>query len=163
MKNKTIIGRLNNSEPAALARIGQGYSPSRRQIIVRQNWRGMLNFVPKFFKKKFRQNMAQKGIALLLTVIIISIVLLIATLIANIVITQLKLAGDINDSTTAIYAADSGVEWQLYQIRNGVSVPAPAMSNGATVSVTVVGASPNFTIKSLGSFRNVSRKFQVSF
>jgi len=48
MKNKTIIGRLNNLEPAALARIGQGYSPSRRQIIVRQNWRGMLFAAAKF-------------------------------------------------------------------------------------------------------------------
>jgi len=104
-----------------------------------------------------------KGIALLLTVVIISIVLLIAALIANIVITQLKLAGDINDSVAAIYAADSGVEWQLYQIRNGVSVTAPAMSNGATLSVTLTGAYPNFTIKSLGSYRTVSRQFEVNF
>jgi len=108
-------------------------------------------------------NNNQKGVALLLTTIIISIVLLIATLIANIVITQLKLAGDINDSTTAIYAADSGVEWQLYQIRNGASVPAPAMSNGATISTTVTGNSPNFTIKSLGAYKEVWRQFEVSF
>lgn len=108
-------------------------------------------------------NNNQKGIALLLTVIIISAVLLIATLIINIVITQLKLTGDINDSTSAIYAADSGVEWQLYQIRQGTSVPTPTMSNGATVSVTATGASPNFTIKSLGSYRAVKRQFEVSF
>lgn len=61
----------------------------------------------------------ENGIALLLTVVIISIVMLIAVLISNIVVAQLKLAGDINDSTAAIYAADSGVEWQLYQIRHG--------------------------------------------
>jgi len=48
MKNKTIIERINSLEPAALARIGQGYSPSRRQIIVRQNWWGMLSFITKF-------------------------------------------------------------------------------------------------------------------
>ena len=108
-------------------------------------------------------NNNQKGIALLLTIIIISVVLLIATLISNIVITQLKLAGDINDSTTAIYAADSGAEWQLYQIRQGTSVPAPTMSNGATVSATVTGSSPNFTIKSLGAYREVKRQFEVSF
>lgn len=111
--------------------------------------------------KTFNNN--QKGIALLLTMIIISIVLLIATLISNIVITQLKLAGDINDSTVAIYAADSGVEWQLYQIRYGASIPTPVMSNGATVFVTITGASPNFTIKSLGSYHTVKRQFEVSF
>ena len=107
--------------------------------------------------------MTQKGIALLLTIIIISIVLLIAALIVNVVVVQLKLAGDINNSTTAIYAADSGVEWQLYQIRSGASASAPAMSNGATVSATVTGTSPNFTIKSLGSYRAVKRQFEVSF
>ncbi|MDP3003998.1 MAG: pilus assembly PilX N-terminal domain-containing protein [Candidatus Azambacteria bacterium] len=109
----------------------------------------------------FKNN--QRGIALLLTVIIISVVLLITTLISNIVITQLKLAGDINDSVAAIYAADSGVEWQLYQIRYGVLISTPIMSNGATVSATVTGASPNFTIKSLGSYRTVKRQFEVSF
>jgi len=114
--------------------------------------------------KKFRQNAAkQSGIALLLTVIILSIVMLIAMLISNIVITQLKLAGDINDSVAAIYTADSGMEWQLYQIRNGVSVPAPVMSNGATISTTITGVAPNFTVKSLGSYRTVKRQFEVSF
>ncbi len=108
-------------------------------------------------------NNNQRGIALLLTVIIISVVILIATFIANIVITQLKLAGDINDSVAAIYAADSGVEWQLYQIRYGVSIPTPIMSNGAIVSVTLTGTFPNFTIKSLGSYRTVKRQFEVSF
>jgi len=105
----------------------------------------------------------EKGIALLLTVIILSVIALVAMLIANIVIIQLKLSGDINDSVAAIYAADSGVEWQLYQIRNGVSVPAPTMSNGAAVSATVTGAYPNFTIKSLGSYRAVKRQFEVNF
>lgn len=108
-------------------------------------------------------NNNQKGIALLLTVIIISIVLLIATLISNIVITQLKLAGDINDSVIAIYAADSGVEWQLYQIRYGASVPAPVMSNGASISTTIIGSYPNFTIRSLGLYGLVKRQLEVSF
>ena len=105
----------------------------------------------------------EKGIALILTVIISSIVLLIAGLIAGIVMTQLKLASDIGDSTIAIYAADSGIEWQLYQIRYGASVSTPVMSNGASISTTVTGNYPNFTIKSLGSYGLVKRQFEVSF
>ena len=105
----------------------------------------------------------EDGIALLITVVIISAVMLITSLIANIVIVQLKLASDINNSVSAIYAADSGMEWQLYQIRSGASVPAPAMSNGATISTIVTGSAPNFTIKSLGSFRTTKRQFEVSF
>lgn len=127
---------------------------------------GVLNFVPKFFKKKFRQNMAnnkESGIALLLTIIILSIVTLIAVLIANIVIVQLRLARDIGDSQAAIYAADSGIEWQLYQIKKGVSVASPIMSNGATVETKVIGEASNFTVKSLGSYQSVKRQFEVNF
>lgn len=113
--------------------------------------------------KKFKQNTAPKGIALLLTMIILSIVMLITVLITSIIATQLKLSSDINNSTAAIYAADSGVEWELYQIRQGVLVAAPAMSNGAAVTVAVTGNFPNFTIKSLGSFRTVKRQFEASF
>lgn len=113
--------------------------------------------------KKSVKNTSQNGIALLLTVVILSIVTLIVVLIANIVIVQLRLAKDIGDSQAAIYAADSGVEWQLYQIRKGIAVASPAMSNGATVETTVTGAAPNFTIKSLGSYNLVKRQFEVNF
>ncbi|MDO8676381.1 MAG: hypothetical protein Q7K16_01890 [Candidatus Azambacteria bacterium] len=111
--------------------------------------------------KKINKN--QSGIALVLTVVISSIVLLIAGLIANIVATQIKLASDIGDSTIAIYAADSGIEWQLYQIRKGASVLSPIMSNGASISTTVTGSFPNFTIKSLGSYGLVKRQLEVNF
>lgn len=114
-------------------------------------------------KRLNKSKNSENGIALILTVIVSSVVLLAAGLIANIVATQLKLASDIGDSTIAIYAADSGIEWQLYQIRNGASVPAPVMSNNASISTTVVGGYPNFTIKSLGSYGLVKRQLEVSF
>lgn len=112
---------------------------------------------------KFIKSNKENGIALLLTVIILSVVTLVAISIASIVVVQLRLVRDIDDSKAAIYAADSGVEWQLYQIRQGVSVSSPIMSNGATISTTVTGTVPNFTIKSLGSYRFVKRQFEVSF
>lgn len=112
---------------------------------------------------KFIKNNKESGIALLLTVIILSIVTLIAVSIANTVIVQLKLVGDMNDSKVAIYAADSGVEWQLYQLRMGDSVASPVMSNGAIIETTVTGTAPNFTIKSLGSYKSVKRQLEVSF
>ena len=84
-------------------------------------------------------------------------------LIATIVVVQFKLSTDVNNSVIAIYAADSGVEWQLYQIRTGPSVPAPTMSNGASISTTVIGSYPNFTIKSLGVYKEVRRQIEVNF
>lgn len=110
-----------------------------------------------------KDNQKQSGIALLLTVIILSIVTLIAVLIANIVIVQLKLAKDIDDSQAAVYAADSGIEWQLYQIKKGIVVSSPVMLNGAVIETTVTGVAPSFTIKSLGSYQSVKRQFEVSF
>lgn len=104
----------------------------------------------------------ESGIALLLTLVILSVVVLIAAFIVNVVVTQLKLARDIDYSQSAIYAADSGVEWQLYQIRKSASVPSPVMSNGATVRVTVTGSAPSFIIKSLGTYQSVKRQFEVN-
>jgi|SRR3989344_3690194 len=112
--------------------------------------------------KKPEENINQDGIVLLLTVVILSVVTLIAILIVNIVVTQLKLVKDVGDSQSAVYAADSGIEWQLYQIRKSASVPQPIMLNSATIDVTVTGTAPNFTIKSLGSFQSTKRKFEVN-
>ena len=122
----------------------------------------------KFSNKKTINR--EEGVALILTVIIISAVMLIASMIANIVITQMQLVEDIGSSVSAIYAADSGVECQLYNIRQGRSVDCNSadipggnimMFNGASVKTSADGASPNYTVKSLGSFRSVKRQFQV--
>ncbi|MBU2082236.1 pilus assembly PilX N-terminal domain-containing protein [Patescibacteria group bacterium] len=123
-----------------------------------------------FCKAKNMKNPAkiinkEKGIAVLITMMIISIVMLVATLIASVVSVQLKLASDIGDSITAIYAADSGIEYKLYQIRKeGILENMEfSLSNGATVSVTVLRAFPNLTIKSLGSYLLVKRQFEADF
>ena len=111
----------------------------------------------------------ETGVALLFTVIIVSIVLLIAVFIVNTVVTQLKLAGDINNSMAAIYSADAGVECQLYNVRQGSSLNCHTdggqiiMSNNASIVTTVTGAAPNFTIKSLCSFRGTNRQFEINF
>lgn len=110
-----------------------------------------------------KNNKREKGIALLLTMLILSATMLTAILIVTIVIIQFKISSNINNSNIAIYAADSGIEWQLYQIRQAVLVPAPTMSNGATISTTVTGSSPNFTIKSLGAYKEVKRQLEVNF
>ena len=114
-------------------------------------------------KRLMKHNRKHNGFALLLTVIILSIVMLIALFIASIVAVQSKLSSDINDSTAAIYAADSGIEWELYQIRQGGSAAMPVMSNGAQISATVSGNFPNFTIRSLGSIGVVKRQLEVTF
>lgn len=105
----------------------------------------------------------QRGIALLLTVTILAIVMLIAVSIAAVIATQLRLSSDINSSVIAIYAADSGIEWVLYNVSQGVSVNPPIMSNGAGLNVTETSTPGHLTVKSLGSYGSVKREFQFGF
>ncbi len=116
------------------------------------------------------KNKREKGIALLLTMIILSAVMLIAMLIATVVVIQFKLSSDVNYSMITIYAADSGVECQLYKIRQVASLDCYTdggqlvMSNGATISTTVTGnCLLNCTVKSLGAYKEVKRQFEISF
>lgn len=53
---------------------------------------------------------------MLLTVLLISGgILSITTITAHLMAQRLRLASNINDSTKAIFAADAGIEWSLYQ------------------------------------------------
>ena len=45
----SFIKRLNKKKFTALARIGQDYSPSRRQIVEKQNLWGMLTNLAKIY------------------------------------------------------------------------------------------------------------------
>ena len=124
----------------------------------------VLDFVPKFFSEKFRQNTAhnsEHGVTMLLTAIILAIVLATATAAAGVVVLQIKLAGNAADSVGAVYAADTGVEWQLYNIRHSTTT-APTMANNATFETSVAWGPP-VILKSLGTFRGAKRQFQLSF
>jgi hypothetical protein len=105
----------------------------------------------------------ERGVALLLTIVILSIIVLSSIFIVDIAVAQLRLASDINDSAEAIYAADSGIEWQLYQIIKNKTTPLPIMLNGAEVSTEIISTSPNYVIRSLGSSNLVKRQLEVNF
>lgn len=76
-------------------------------------------------------NFSQKGISLVLTVIILAIILAIVFGLTAILVGQLKMLKGIGDSVLALYAADTGIEqalkpvfqWVKYEI-NGGSPPA---------------------------------------
>ena len=54
-----------------------------------QKWWGMLNFIPKFFKKKFRQNMAESGLTLIELIVAIGIFGLVVTMAVSIFVIAL--------------------------------------------------------------------------
>jgi len=54
-----------------------------------QKWWGTLNFIPKFFKKKFRQNMAESGLTLIELIVAIGIFGLVVTMAVSIFVIAL--------------------------------------------------------------------------
>jgi len=98
---------------------------------------------------------------MLLTVLVIGGVLLGASSIAGLLMVyQIRQASDVTNSTKAIFAADSGVEWELYRMFVNPAYQKPEMSNGATISTTVNGTS---SIISVGSSQKASRAFEITF
>ena len=97
----------------------------------------------------------KKGQVLLLTTLTIGGVLLGATAIAGfLMVYQIKQTADLANSGKAIFAADTGIEWGLYQFfKPGSSRAAPAFSNGATFTAT---CSPVADCKDIGTTQILS-------
>jgi len=118
-----------------------------------------MKFFQAIIKSAASEN--QRGVSLLLSVLLVSAVLASAIGITSSVIVLLQISGRVTESVAALYAADSGIEWQLYEIRIGTS-SAPIMNNGATYNAIFTPGTPNI-IKSVGVFRRTSRGIEASF
>lgn len=105
---------------------------------------------------KFMNN----GQVMLLTVLVIGGLLLGASAIAGLMMVyQIRQSSDVVNSTKAIFAADTGIEWELYRMFKDSDYPKPTMTNQADFSTTVSGAS---TVKSIGSSHRSSRAFEMT-
>lgn len=113
-----------------------------------------------------------KGQVMLLTVVVIGGLLLSASAIAGLLMLyQIRQSTDIINSTKAIFAADTGIEWELYkcfkcnpsvicdQTCTALDSQEPSMTNGADFDTTVYGTN---TIKSIGNSFQSSRAFEIT-
>ncbi len=109
------------------------------------------------------------GQAMILTVLALGGTILGATTIAGLLMLyQIRQTADLANSAKAIFAADAGIEWALYDFTCNldpgdsiVCVPQPTMTNGSLLSVTVTPG-PGGSIKSVGSSGKSSRAFLLS-
>lgn len=101
-----------------------------------------------------------KGTALIYTLLTVGIILSIVFFLTSIFAVKLRIAFDYSNSVAALYAADSAIEWQIYNTLKEPDAAQPSFSNGATFTIT----SPlgSFPIKVIGKFRGVSRALEVS-
>ena len=122
-----------------------------------------------------------------MTVLIVSVILAIGLGISGILIQQIKISGNIGDSVVAFYAADSGVEQQIYDLykeeTHTSSYDAVLENTGASYSVSVVcsqgnmnclegipvvgeevcSSLNNFCIRSIGTFQTSKRAIEVNY
>jgi len=110
----------------------------------------------------------QKGVSILLAILIMSVILSIGLGISTILVQQTKMMGTIGNSVIAFFAADSGIE-QVLILNPLQDIPETSMPNGATYQVDVEEAgvlgcnAPNYCIKSTGTYKNIKRAIEVKF
>lgn len=108
-----------------------------------------------------------RGQILLIVVLLLGGSTVAASAIAGyLLLMSIKQSSDITNSAKAIFAADTGIEYDLYCRKIDASYPAsscsyakPSLTNGASFTVS---STPS-TTKSIGGFGDVYRAFQVSF
>ena len=128
-----------------------------------------------FYVSRFTFHALRSGQAMILTALTLGGVILVATTIAGLLtVYQLRQANDLANSAKAIFAADTGVEWGLYQFFNPTGPELqPTMTNGATFTTKCYDSSSNqladctdvntVDIRSLGTSLGVSRAFELTF
>ena len=108
---------------------------------------------------------SEKGVSILLSVMILSVILSIALGSSDIAIRQVQSMEGIGDSVVAFYAADHGVE-EVMIMETPSSISETSLSNGATYEVTVVDSTDpdcdadNYCIESIGAYRSAKRAIQ---
>ncbi len=106
-----------------------------------------------------------KGQVMLLSVLLIGGTILAASSIAGyLMLLRIRASSDITNSTKAIFAADTGLEWELYKYFKG-DIEKPLMTNDSSFesqSVDNESGAPQY-IKSIGKSNKAFRAFTMTF
>lgn len=106
----------------------------------------------------------QSGVVIIFTAIILGILISIALGLGAIFTPKIRQIAEVKNSVGAVFAAESGLEWCLYnnQVVPSPTPAPPVMSNGATYVLTPANCSGT-SLKSVGTYKNVTRAFQIDF
>jgi len=104
------------------------------------------------------KNLKLKGQVMLLTVLILGGSILGASTIAGyLMLLKIRGASDITNSTKAIFAADTGIEWELYKQFKDSGYPKPSLSNNTNFT----SSNDTQRIKSIGQSSSIFRAFEL--
>lgn len=115
-------------------------------------------------------NKLQQGVALYLSLIIMTVLLSIALGLSTIFIGQSKMIKALGNSVIAFYAADAGVEEVLINRIDPLDIPQTTLPSGATYQVFVTAggvgdcsSENNFCIKSIGVYQETRRAIEIVY
>ncbi len=97
---------------------------------------------------------SEKGVSLYLSLVMMGILLSLALGLNSILLGQAKTTQEIGNSVFAFYAAETGIEKNLYNGSQGTG----SLENGATYIVTTLAPG----IKSVGTYQKTSRAIYIS-
>jgi len=108
-----------------------------------------------------------KAASLLLTILVMTAFLSIALAASRLSFNELRISRDRSKSVIAYYAAESGVECQMYSDRTlKITCPNTCLDPPANLicyQLNVSGTSPNRSIKSIGSYQDVIRAIELTY
>jgi hypothetical protein len=110
---------------------------------------------------------SNQGIAIYLVLMIMAIVLAAALALSAILVSQIKIIKGLGNSVIAFYAADTGIERELYE-KNPPPFSYSGSLNNSTYEVQVLTPGPgcdaeNLCIKSVGSFKESKRAVEIKY
>ncbi|MDD4860395.1 MAG: hypothetical protein PHR56_09405 [Dehalococcoidales bacterium] len=100
----------------------------------------------------------QNGQVLLITVLVLMSTFALSIALGGMVLYELRAMVNTNESVKALYAAESGIEWQLFKANKG-NTDMPVMTNNTTYE----NDSGAGYIRSSGNSGRVNRAIEVSF
>ena len=135
------------------------------------------------FPTKYNLSKTNKGVALILTILILVGILAIALGVTSLMVGEIRITREIPRALKAYYAAEVGIERKLYELRKAddiSNIGSPPDCTGASgfcldgsdvcYSVNVDTTSnpppnppPNVYIKSYGCYKRIKRSVEVSY
>ena len=102
------------------------------------------------------------GQIFLMSILVLAAVMTSALFLMSIFIKDFRQSIETSESVKAFYAADSAMEWEIYNSLNDSDVDGPVMNNGTSYA-SENNFSDSNNIKTVGTSKKVNRGLEVNF
>lgn len=113
---------------------------------------------------KNKKTTKEKGVSLYLAIVILSVLTAVLLALVSISVSQIKVIWTLSDSIKAFYAADTGIEQALYQVRKEGNYNNFLGKNGdSSYQVFITSDANGVSIKSIGNYNGTKRAIETNY